>query len=117
MFQDEGGSNPAQGRLAMSAIEEPWITRYSAEGNPFSNLHYDTRSNVTVNVMLSASGDYEGGGTFFQDTQETVRLDAGQVLLHPGRLVHKSIPVTKGTRYILVCFTSWTGVDGERMRA
>ena len=78
--------------------------------NPNARLHYDTRSNVTLNVMLSAPDAYEGGGTYFHASRKTVRLRQGQVLIHPGRLVHKSAPVTGGRRHILVAFTTFTNI-------
>ena len=83
--------------VGLSGVDEPWITRYDAAMNPNAKLHYDTRSNVTLNIMLSDPSDYTGGGTFFHASGRSVRLRQGQALIHPGRLVHRSVPVTSGT--------------------
>ena len=102
-----GGACPCDGvDVAFSTVDEPWITRYDAEMNPNARLHFDTRSNITVNVMLSDPADYSGGGTFLHASGSSVRLQQGQALIHPGHLVHKSIAVTGGRRHILVGFTT-----------
>ena len=80
----------------------------AAKGHPYHK--FGTGSNVTLNVMLSAPDAYEGGGTYFHASRKTVRLRQGQVLIHPGRLVHKSAPVTGGRRHILVAFTTFTNI-------
>jgi hypothetical protein len=66
-------------------------------------LHFDL-SHVTVNVMLSQSNAYAGGGTYFRDLNETVRLERGEMILHPGHLVHSGCNISSGTRYLLVYF-------------
>lgn len=97
-------------------------------------MHYDG-CNVTWNLMLSRSCDYDGGGTYIRTLKKTVKVreldyrDAsypltplfsltlaspppqllqGQVLIHPGELFHKGVDITRGTRYLAVCF-----VDGH----
>ena len=66
-------------------------------------LHHD-RCDVTANLALSNSYDYEGGGTMLVDVGRVVKLEKGEFLLHPGSLVHGGIDITKGTRYLLVTF-------------
>jgi predicted 2-oxoglutarate/Fe(II)-dependent dioxygenase YbiX len=49
--------------------------------------------------------NYEGGGTYFFDLQETVRPEAGSALAFRGdQMLHGGQPVTQGTRYILAAF-------------
>ena len=43
--------------------------------------------------------------TYFPDANETVRLEYGEFLIHPGNLVHAGMDITKGTRYLMVIFT------------
>jgi hypothetical protein len=59
---------------------------------------------VTVNMMMSASTDYKGGGTYLVDLDQRVMLEQGEFLLHPGHLVHAGCEITAGTRYIMVFF-------------
>lgn len=54
--------------------------------------------------MLSKSSEYEGGGTYIRALKKTVRLEQGQVLVHPGELYHKGCDITSGVRALIVCF-------------
>ena len=38
-------------------------------------------SDITANTMLSRPSDYEGGGTYFSDIDQTVRLKFGELLV------------------------------------
>jgi len=55
--------------------------------------------------MLTRIDEYEGGGTYFRCLKKTVKLQQGQVLVHPGELYHKGVDITNGVRCLLVCFT------------
>jgi tetratricopeptide (TPR) repeat protein len=54
----------------------------------------------------SGARGFSGGGTVIASLGNTaVQLErAGDVLVHPGSMLHASAPVTEGTRYILVGF-------------
>jgi len=67
-------------------------------------MHYDG-CDVTWQAMLTRLDEYEGGGTYFRCLRKTIRLEQGQVLVHPGELYHKGIDITYGVRCLLVCFT------------
>ena len=57
------------------------------------------------NICLNS--DFEGGGCHFIKQNNTViNKDIGSMIIHPGRLTHyhKGLPITQGTRYILVSF-------------
>ncbi len=73
-------------------------------------MHYDGCA-ITWNLMLSRSTDYDGGGTYIRRIMKTVKLQQGQVLVHPGELFHCGVEITRGTRYLAVCFTD--GWDPE----
>jgi predicted 2-oxoglutarate/Fe(II)-dependent dioxygenase YbiX len=66
-------------------------------------LHHD-RCDVTANLALSKSTDYEGGGTLLADAGTVIRLEQGEFLLHPGSLVHGGMDISSGTRFLLVTF-------------
>ena len=65
---------------------------------------------ITWQAMLTRLDEYEGGGTYFRCLRKTVKMQQGQVLVHPGELYHKGIDITYGVRCLLVCFTGkfWT---------
>ena len=66
-------------------------------------LHHD-RCDITANLALSRSDTYVGGGTTIAAIGQVVRLELGEVLLHPGSMVHGGNPITAGTRYLMVTF-------------
>jgi predicted 2-oxoglutarate/Fe(II)-dependent dioxygenase YbiX len=70
---------------------------------PTVELHHD-RCDVTANLALSKRTDYKGGGTMLVDIDRVIRLEKGEVLLHPGSMVHGGMDITEGTRYLLVTF-------------
>ena len=83
-----------------------FVVKYSMEGQKELRQHHDS-STYTVNLCLNR--DFEGGGCCFVKTNQTVRnKDIGSVIIHPGRLTHchKGLPITSGTRYIMVSFVN-----------
>jgi hypothetical protein len=65
--------------------------------------HYDG-SDFTWSLMLSRPDEYDGGGTYIRTLRTTLRLDQGQVLLHPGDLYHTGLDITSGVReYVFLC--------------
>ena len=66
-------------------------------------LHCD-RCHITANLALSKRDSYRGGGTYIAAMNKLVVLDKGEILFHPGDLVHGGNPITAGTRYLLVAF-------------
>jgi GR25 family glycosyltransferase involved in LPS biosynthesis len=71
------------------------------------NPHHDA-SVYTTNIALNTAGtDYEGGGCKFLFKNASITNNPkGWVILHPGKLTHyhEGLPITAGTRYILVSF-------------
>lgn len=62
---------------------------------------------LSFNLLLSPPGDFEGGGTRFDDQTEDGRVfepEQGEMLSHAGGLRHASVPTRAGLRYILVGF-------------
>jgi hypothetical protein len=85
-------------------ILDLFIVKYEEGAQNKLDIHTDG-SFLTFSIMLSSSKDYEGGGTQFNDGIK-VFLEQGDVLVHSGYVKHSGLEVTKGTRYILVGFTS-----------
>ena len=87
-------------------INISFVVKYSMMGQKELKPHHDS-SAFTVNICLN--DDFEGGGCEFIHQKTTViNKDIGSVIIHPGRVTHyhQGLPITKGTRYILVSFVN-----------
>lgn len=84
-----------------------FVVRYNPAEQPSLRPHHDS-STYTLNIALNRPGaDYEGGGCrFLRYNCSVVDTRRGWALFHPGRLTHyhEGLPVTSGTRYIMVTF-------------
>lgn len=78
-------------------------------------LHCD-RCNVTVNIALNRTSDYTGGGTYIQELDRIIKLEQGEILFHPGDLVHGGSNIRSGTRYLLVYFIQFGPLPQEQQR-
>jgi len=81
---------------------QPHVLRYDRD-HVGVELHHD-KCDITSNLCLSRNTSYVGGGTFFPDARQVVRLEFGEFLLHPGSLVHSGRPIKNGTRHLMVIF-------------
>jgi len=87
-------------------INLAFVVKYSMDGQKELRPHHDS-STYTVNICLNQ--DFDGGGCNFIKQDHTVtNKDMGSLVIHPGRLTHyhKGLPITDGTRYILVSFVN-----------
>lgn len=93
-------SNPPRSNLN-------FVVKYHPERQRLLRPHHDA-STFTTNIALNNPEiDYEGGGCrFLRYNCSVLGTRKGWMLMHPGRLTHyhEGLPVTKGTRYILVSF-------------
>lgn len=90
-------------KITMS-YNQPHIVKYAAEiDHAGVQLHCD-RCDVTANLSLSRKSNYLGGGTYIAAMNKLVKLEQGEILMHPGHLVHGGNAITAGTRYLLVAF-------------
>lgn len=79
-----------------------YVTKYSENTINMIDMHKD-KSLFTLNIALNCNEEYIGGGTYFEDGL-TTQLDIGDMLVHCGNVDHCGLPVTKGSRYILIIF-------------
>ena len=85
-------------------VNEALVVKYDAStGNNCLPVHQDF-SFLTVNVALSESSEYTGGGTWFEHSGETLLAERGEAVMHAGGLRHCGVPVASGSRYQLVLF-------------
>lgn len=84
-----------------------FVVRYHPEEQSSLRPHHDS-STYTLNIALNRPHiDYEGGGCrFVRYNCNVTESRLGWALIHPGRLTHyhEGLPVTNGTRYIMVTF-------------
>jgi PKHD-type hydroxylase len=92
----------------------PLFSRYS-EGMTFG-LHVDggvrihphtgrkLRTDISATLFLSDAASYDGGELQIEDTNglQTVKLEAGDMVVYPGTSVHRVTPITRGMR--VACF-------------
>jgi hypothetical protein len=83
-------------------IKDLFVVKYKDNAQNHLELHCDG-SFLSFNILLSDKNDFEGGGTYFDDGL-TAHLEQGDILIHSSRIKHAGLPVTKGTRYLLVGF-------------
>lgn len=84
-------------------IQDAFIVKYEHDKQCELEMHSDG-GDVTVNILLSNSTDFEGGGTLFIDDNLTYLLEKGDMLIHRGNDRHSALKVTSGKRYVLVIF-------------
>jgi hypothetical protein len=66
-------------------------------------IHRDA-SLLTLNVALSSLDDFQGGGTYIEALDETLKINQGHLLCHAGGVMHAGIGIAKGERWVLVLF-------------
>jgi PKHD-type hydroxylase len=105
----------------------PLFNRYR-EGMTFGN-HVDgairthatsrvrIRTDLSATLFLSPPDEYDGGELLVEDTYgtQTVKLDAGDLILYPSTSVHRVNPVTRGVRVAsFFWIQSMVRDDGQR---
>ena len=98
---------------------EPFqITKYDEKNQGFYSPHqdgvYDDVSHeqivrkLSVSIQLTSPEYYEGGTLDFPDDKEKFVVEGsmgqGTAIFFPSYMKHAVVPVTKGTRYSLVCW-------------
>ncbi len=85
---------------------QPHVLKYT-EHHTGVGLHHD-KCDITMNLMMSRSDNYIGGGTYFEAAKTNVRLEFGEFLLHPGQAVHGGTDIDSGSRILMVVFANCT---------
>lgn len=88
------------------AFRDLFFVRYSAleSGAQRSLGPHTDGCLISFNVLLNGEDEFEGGGTLFVDTGETVKLRRGEAVVHDSRCMHAGVEITTGVRYICVGF-------------
>ena len=78
------------------------IANYNLKDKKQGAWHHDESADISVVVPLN-TGDYEGGGTEFDNHGAIKPLPTGHALIFPSFThLHKGLPVGSGDRYLLV---------------
>ncbi len=113
---------------SLVAFDDVFVVKYDASRSNDNaqrglQLHHD-RGDVSFILALSALHDYSGGGTYFDIFRygkdfvnedmiqnEAIHLNKGDLLVFDSALNHAGLPITRGTRYLLVgfCFVDKKG--------
>jgi hypothetical protein len=83
-------------------IHDLFVVKYKDSEQNYLDMHLDG-SFLSFNILLSNTADFEGGGTYFDDGLIS-HLEQGDILIHSSKIKHAGLPITKGTRYLLVGF-------------
>ncbi len=78
---------------------------------------HQLRTDLSATLFLSAPGEYEGGELVIEDTfgVQSVKLEAGSMILYPASSLHHVRPVTRGARVSsFFWIQSMVRDDGER---
>ncbi|KAL9178735.1 hypothetical protein ACHAXT_003866 [Thalassiosira profunda] len=100
------GGRMCEGSLRFESNNEPHLVRYHTIGNKSgAPLHKDTEhKSLTLNCLLSDTDSFGGGGTYLQVLDRTIKLEQGEMLIHPGNLKHAGADIRFGLRHLLVAF-------------
>jgi hypothetical protein len=86
----------------MLDFKDLFIVKYLHNDQNFLEIHKDG-SFISFNILLSDVGDFEGGGTYFDDGL-IMKGEQGDLIIHSSKIKHSGLPITNGTRYLLVGF-------------
>jgi len=83
-------------------VVDLFVVKYKDIEQNYLDMHHDG-SFLSFNILLSNTDDFKEGGTYFDDGL-TAHLEQGDILIHSSKIKHAGLPITKGTRYLLVGF-------------
>jgi tetratricopeptide (TPR) repeat protein len=91
------------GRRRRFYVHDAFVVRYTAtESSNFLPLHHDES---THSMILALNDDFEGGGTYIYDLDQTIIPQEGSLVTFAGsKVLHGGHVVTQGVRYILAVF-------------
>lgn len=86
-----------------------YLARYDDDRADFFAAHRDNNTPGTarrrVAISMELNDDYEGGGLIFPEyADHRHRAPAGGALAFSCNLMHEAVPVSKGSRYVLLAF-------------
>jgi PKHD-type hydroxylase len=93
-------------------VEGLQFTKYDAPSGCYG-AHVDRGLGIpprklSVSIQLNDSADFEGGDLVLHDSATPTKpeMHQGKLVVFPSYVLHEVKPVTKGTRYSLVCWVT-----------
>jgi len=87
------------------SFRDVFIVRYGCAPGEQRELPLHTDGSIfSFNVLLNEPSDFDGGGTFFELSCQTIKPPRGGAVGHSGDVRHSGVAITRGERYILVGF-------------
>ena len=81
-----------------------FVVKYDTGGQTGLDVHRDS-SELSFIVLLSDPKDFEGGGTYYEESDILVNPNKrGSLVIHCGKTKHSGKNITSGVRYILIGF-------------
>ena len=86
------------------------FTKYEAGGNFYGphidKMHKSLVRKLSITIQLSDPNDYKGGDLKLHYSNQPIIApkSQGKLIAFPSYVLHEVTPVTKGTRYSLVCW-------------
>ena len=93
-------------------IHDAFIVKYDFEGGQREIPVHVDQSDVSFTIALNDAGQFEGGGTWFQDLGDDDDEEGGSIKpqgggicgFKGGELMHSGAQITSGVRYVCVVF-------------
>lgn len=92
--------------LEMYGVRDMFIIKYNKDSQSYLPCHLDAS---LVSGIIKLNGEYTGGETYFhRQDYSNANVNVGDIILWPGQVTHghEGRPVTSGTKYNLVIWTS-----------
>jgi len=93
-----------KGSLRLESDSEPHLVKYSGKRLEAPLHKNNTHKSLTLNALLSNNDDFGGGGTYIEVIDKVIKLEQGEMLIHPRNLDHAGAEITFGVRRLLVAF-------------
>lgn len=87
-------------------IDDLFITKYDSASAAESKLDPHTDKSPW-SFVLALNDGFEGGGTFFVQSQDLYRPPVGGAVIFNGKQLHGAFPATAGSRYIVAGFCEY----------
>jgi len=106
-YSRQESARPQREKAIVLDAREPHIVKYDLSKKERQKLDMHTDKSIWTFLIALSEGrgyDYGEGGTFFEALNSTVHLQRGQMLIFRGKLRHRGVKISFGTRYLLVGF-------------
>lgn len=85
-------------------IRDPFVIRYDVAKASVLQPHKDDADVSFVLLLSNPEDDFKGGATHFELLDRTLDVQQGDVLVFNGQLVHSTVPLEQGMRYVIAGF-------------